>query len=294
MIKLTKEDKIMIVTLILILCLVLVFLSIEILEKFEKVSEAETITTSSLDSLYNTITSLPKNEDPSTIRRILNEIFELMNEKEYEKLHELLTNDFKKMYYPTVESLKKQVDETFSGTKYSPAFSTYEKFDNTYVVKVSYVPKKVSNKDVTSQEIKSLSDTFSIIINDDGSYKFSFLGYIGGISPNTKKGDNKVFVELSKVHLYNSQTVFEVKIHNNTEENLVIVNEKIYCTVGLRPVYYPSTILVPKNSTETINFTIYTGLSLAISLPTHIYFEEIITNEKVYMGNLPITYPIDF
>ena len=294
MIKLTKEDKIMIVTLILILCLVLIFLSIEILEKFQKVSETDIIDTNPLDSLYNTISSLPKNEDPSKVRRILNEIFELMNEKEYEKLHELLTDDFKKIYYPTVSNLKEKIDETFSDTTYSPSFSNYEKFGNIYVVKVSYIPKKVTDKDITSQEIESISDTFSIVVNDDDSYSFSFGGYIGCNSPNNKKGDDKVSVELTKVHLYNSQTIFEIKIYNNTDENLIIGEEKIFCTVGVRPVYYPSMVSVPKNSSTTISFTIYTGLSLSISLPTHIYFEEIITRDKVYMGSLPITYPIDF
>jgi len=104
----------------------------------------------------------------------------------------------------------------------------------------------------------------------------------------------QVSLELTKVHLYNSKTVFEIKIHNNTDENLVIGNKKISCTVGFKDVYYPSTVSIPKNSSETINFTIYTGLSLSISLPTHITFEEIVSDDKIYMGNLPITYPIDF
>ena len=296
MIKLTKEDKFMIVTLILVLAFVLVFLSVEILDKFQQTSKIsdKSIQTNPLDSLYSTLSSLSKNEDSANLRRALNEIFELMNEKEYDKLHELLSDDFKKMYYPNVSDLKKQIDETFNNENFYPSFLNYEKFGNTYVVKVSYIPKNVTNADIASQEISTISDTFSINIMDDGSYTFSFEGYIGCNSPNTKRGDTKVSIELSKVYLYTSKTIFEVKIHNNTDKNLVIGNKKISCTVGFKDVYYPSTVSIPKNSSKTINFIIYTGLSLSISLPTHITFEEIITDEKVYMGNLPITYPIDF
>jgi len=294
MIKLSKEDKLIILTLVLVLGLILIFLSFEIVAKFKIVSETEIVETNFLDNLYNTISSLPKNEDPSKIRRILNEIFELINNKDYDKLYNLLADDFKKQVFPTIESFKEHIETNWGNKKYSPSFSSYEKFSNVYVLRVAFLPENINNSDITSKTVSSTSDTFSIHINEDGSYKFSFLGYIGSISPNTKKENDEISILLNKVHLYNSKTIFNLKISNNTNTDFIIEKERISCDVGFRSVYYPSTIWVPANSEQTINFTIYTGLSLSPSLPTEIYFSKILVGDTVYIVRIPITYPIKF
>ena len=69
MIKLTKEDKLMILALILVFCMVPVFLALEVLEKFRIVSDTEIhteIPKNQLEDLYNQLSSgtLYKKEEP--------------------------------------------------------------------------------------------------------------------------------------------------------------------------------------------------------------------------------------
>ena len=138
-----------------------------------------------------------------------------------------------------------------------------------------------------------MSDTFTLYINDDSSYTFSFLSYIGSDKTNSVFENDTFKCSLVKTHLYSAKTIFEIEITNKIDSPIFIDKEEIYVYTGMMPKYYPSSVLIPENSSTTFYYTIYTGLSLENSLPNKLYFRGLHANGNVYIFNLPIKYPIN-
>lgn len=294
MLKLTKEDKMIILSIILIVCMIIVFLAAEMTQSIFSTSNENIDSENTLDELYNTLLSLPKNTESPIIRECLDNIFELINTREYVKLYSHLTDDAKKHLFPTEETFINYMTKQFGEKTYSPRFSKYKKFDNdVYIINVAFFPEQITNETLLENNVAEKNDVFTLFLKDPNNYKFSFKSHIASSSPNTKKGNEEITVTLKNINLYNSQTIFNINIKNNTNNDIFISNKKIFCQLGMRPVYYPSIVSIPANSDTNIDFTIYAGTSLKSSLPTTIAFSEIIVGNTVYMLNLPIKYPIE-
>lgn len=283
---------------ILILAIPLIFISLDILQSLKAVSgiDANQILTNALDELYKNITSLPKNESPSTIRKCLTEIFELMNEKEYSKLYSLLTDDIKNLMFPTEESFVSYIEAYLGGNIYSPSFSDYEKLNkedhDVFIVKTDFIPYSTNEDDIINNISPSISDTFTLYMDEQSNYKFSFLSYIGSGASNDAFINDSISVHIKTTHLYTSKTVFEIELTNKTDSDIFVDKNGILAYTGVMPRYYGASVIIPANSTADVKFTVYTGFELKDSLPQSLNFKGIHINGMVYFFSLPIKYPI--
>ena len=176
-----KEIVNLLLLIVIILAIPLIFVSMEFLYNLNIVSEINPndIVTNTLDELYQNINAVPKNNDASTIRKCLTEIFDLMNKKDYSKLYSLLTEDIKKILFPTEENFIEYMENYLNGNTYSPKFSEYEKLNqeknDVFIVKVNFLPYSTDEIDIITSETPTISDTFTIYMVDEKNYKFSFL-----------------------------------------------------------------------------------------------------------------------
>jgi len=289
----------LVLLIILIVSIPLIFICLETVQKFKAVSaiNPEDIVTNSLDELYKTILRSSKNDDSSTIRKCLSEIFDLMNNRQFDELYTLLTDDMKEHYFPTKEAFLEHMESSLGEEKYSPSFSKYEKLtsneDDIFVITTDYLPYSTSKDDIKINKDPVTSDTFIIFLKSDSSYKFSFLGYIGNAESLGKTITENVSIRVASTHLYTTKTVLDIEIANNSPHTVYLEgNNVINVYTGFMPKFYSQSVFVPANTTTTISFTLYTGFTLKNSLPTKLYFNGVQINEKVYFLTLPINYPI--
>lgn len=295
----TKDKLQLVILIILILMIPIIFISFEFINKIRAVSKINSneIITNTLDDIYNNILATPKNNDSAVIRNTLTEIFNLMNEKDYTSLYALLADDIKTLHFPSEESFRDYMETYLGDELYSPRFSKYERLnkeENTvFILKVDFLPYSTDESTILDAKESIKTDTFTIYLNDDFTYKFSFLKYIGSGKSTKSVLENDVLTcKLVSTQLYTSHTIFNIEFTNKTQNDIFIDDDGISVTTGLSQKYYSSSVFIPANDTLTISFTVYTGFNLKECLPSKINFKGIHTNGNVYMFSLPIKYPI--
>lgn len=292
-----REFLKLVLIILLIIIIPLIFISLEIMQKLRENNDTEPVATS-LNIMVKEINSTPKNTNASNIRNCLNEIFNLMNKKEYSTLYSLLTDDTKNFIFHDEKTFSNHMEMYLKDGTYSPNFSKYEKLNNTkgtdvFIVDVNFLPYSTSEEDILKDTRILKTDTFTIYLNDDLTYKFSFQEYIGTGKGNNIFENDDLTCKLLTSHLYLSKTVFDIEITNKTNSDIVIDNEGIFATTGFSNKYYPASIRIPANNKTVINFPIYTGLNLRSSLPQKIFFQGVRSGEYVHFFSLPVTYPIN-
>lgn len=249
-----------------------------------------------INELYNKVQSAPKNNDSSTIRKCLNEVFGLINEKNYTKLYSLLTDDIKAHLFPTEAEFEEYMKDYLTDITYSPKFLEYTKLNkeenDIFIVKVEFLPYSTNKSDIFNDTVPSKKDTFTLYIEDDSSYKFSFLSFIGTGESEHNFTNDSISCRIAATHLYTSQTSFDIEITNKTSETIFIGKDEICVKTGAFAKLYSSSVIVPPNSTKNFTFTIYTGLNLKSALPQDVYFNGVHVKDTVYVFYLPIKYPV--
>ena len=248
----------------------------------------------SLEEIHEN-TQTYKATSASDLRDILNEIFELMNNKDYSKLYPLLTDDMKELMFPTQTSFEQNM-RTYFDKPYSPSFKKCTKLNKekneVFLINVNFLLKSTDEFNIENDNIEK-TDTFVIYLDNDKNYKFSFMSFVG-IGPTGKAYSKDDFsCRVLKTYLYNKSTTFIIEVENKTDSTITIGENEIYCYTGAVPKYYTQAVSIPANTTRKISFTIYTGLSVKNSLPREIYIQGIHSNGMVYLFSVPVKYPVN-
>ena len=298
MYKKTKTDMIQLVLLIiLIISIPLLFISFESFQKLRalyKLNNKE-VTIPSLEEIYTENTTVSKATSASDLRNILNEIFDLINNKNFDKLYSLLTDDLKGLMFPTQNSFENYMRASFTKT-YSPSLKKYTKLNKekneVFIIDVNFLQKTTDEFNIEDNNVEK-TDTFVIYLNNDKNYRFSFMSFIGTGGEGKAYSKDDFSCRVLKAYLYNKSTTFVIEIENKTDSTITIGENEIYCCTGATPKYYPHATSILPHTTRKISFTIYTGLSIKNSLPSEIYIQGIHSNGTVYLFYIPIKYPIN-
>ena len=235
----------------------------------------------------------PKNTRPAMIRKSLNKIFDLMNEGDYERLFKLVSPDFKKeMFNDDLDNFSEFM-KSYGDEEYSPYFTEYKRFDNTYMVLVSFVPYSNTDEDIIETKKPKKTDTFFIKYSDTGTFTFSCLRYVGEKELGTGVQNSQFRVILNKTVLYKTKSEFYFTITNNTDTPITIDYNDVYCYTGVKPRFYPMPITVKPNSSEDFTFSVGTGLSIASAVPNEIYFRDVVVNGNEYSFHIDTDFCVD-
>ena len=297
MYKKTKTDMIQLILLIiLIISIPLLFISLETLQKLRATykSNMEEIAIPSLEDIHEN-TPVYKTTSASDLRNILNEIFELMNNKDIDTLYTLLTDDMKELMFSSQDSFKDYM-RTYFDKPYYPKLKKYTKLNKekneVYLIDVNFLLKSTTEFDIENDNVEK-TDIFVIYLDDDKNYKFSFMSFIG-TGPSSKAYSKDDFsCRVLKTYLYNKSATFVIEVENKTDSTITIGENELYCYTGAMPKYYTQPVSIPAHSTRQISFTIYTGLSVKNSLPREIYVQGIHSNGMVYLFSVPVKYPVN-
>lgn len=296
-----KNDKDLIklaLLIILVLSIPLVFITLEAIQSMHIVKSQNPVEeiANSLDAMYNDVLAKRQNNDSAKIRTAILEIFNLFNSRDFDKLYGMIIQDMKDLLFPTETDFKIFMDNYLKTEKYSPNFSTYEKLNktekDTFIITIQFFKYTTDEDDILTEKKPLMTDTFTLYFEDDTNYKFAFNSFIGTASPNNTFTNDVLEVKLQKTNLFKTQTIFKFEITNKTDTDIVIDENGIYCYVGFMTNSYPSSVIIPANSSKAVQYTIYTGFNLKTSLPKYLYFKGVRSNGMVYLFSLPIDYPI--
>jgi hypothetical protein len=298
MYKKTKMDMIQLVLLIiLIISIPLLFISFESFQKLRALYKSNNteVAIPSLEEIYEENSSVYKTTSASDLRNILNEIFELINNKDFNKLYSLLTDDIKELMFPTQDSFESYMKTSFDKS-YSPSIKKYTKLNRekneVFIIDVDFLLKSTKEFNIENDNVEK-TDTFVIYLGDDGNYKFSFMSFIGTGDSGKAYSKDDFSCKILKTYLYNKSTTFVIEVENKSDSTITIGENEIYCYTGAVPRYYPYSVSIAPHTTRKISFTIYTGLSVKNSLPSEINIQGIHSNGMVYLFYIPVKYPIN-
>lgn len=167
------------------------------------------------------------------IEEYIDKYFNYCNNGEYEKAYELISEDCKKNYYPTLESFKGYVDEIFKGKKKIYNIQSYSIVDDKYTYNIRILDDILANG--TSESFELGGKTYEngyyyyeeklIFTEENGELKLS-IQYIDDTEPNIIVEDENFTVRITKkVADYESET-YTVQIDNKTDNYIVISDGK--------------------------------------------------------------------
>lgn len=294
MVNLSPNDKKLLVLILLIFVVIFAIVIIDFVLNFSMIFNTQSkVEPSNWDKAVNEAINSPKNTRSSIIRTSLNEIFELMNTSDYESLFSLLSDDFKENLFKNNFNSFCEFMNTYSTERYSPYFTEYKKYNNTYMILVSFVPYSNSDEDIINTKNPSKSDTFFITYDGDNNYKFSFLNYVGEKKLGTGVENSQFKVILDKTVLYKTKSEFHFTITNNTDIPIILNNKEVSCTTGVKPRYYLEPIYVEPNSAYSFCFTVNTGLSIEDAVPNQILFNDVFVNGNSYSFAIATKFCLD-
>lgn len=243
-----------------------------------------------LDALIEKISASPKNSTSFALRENINEIFRLMNNKQYEKLYDLLSDDFKEnMFNNDAESFSNFM-EGYADQIYSPNYDTYKKYNNVYMVSIGFIPYSNSDEDIINTSSLQKTDTFILTDLGNSTYKFSFMGFVGERKINKGKGNSLFNIVLNKTVLARTYSEFHFTVNNTSDKSITISPKQIYCYTAVMPRFYNHTIIIPAESSKDLCFYIGVGLSSSNALPASIEFYKIAVGEDEYTFSIDTKY----
>ena len=296
MIKLSPNDKKLLALLLLIFSAIFFVFVVDFILNFKMLFNSSADVkraTSDLEQEVQAIIEAPKDTRPAMIRKALNNFFDLMNDENYEELYSLLTTDFKKNQFSDNFNDFSEFMKSYGDKKYSPYFEKYTRFDNSYMVLVSFVPYSNTDEDIIMTKKPEKTDTFIINFTDEDTYTFSFLRYVGEKELGTGVENSMFRVILDKTVLYKTRSDFYFTITNNTDTAINIEPEHISCYTGLKPRFYQYTVTVPPHFSTSFCFSVGTGLSIADAVPNQIYFKGINVGGNDYSFEIATKFCLD-
>lgn len=227
------------------------------------------------------------------LKECINNIFYLMNNKNYEELYSLLSADFKKDKFNDNINTFTSFMQKYADKSYTPVYEKYTKFENTYLINIDFLEYSNSDDDILNPPKASKNDVLVINLLNDNNFTFSFLKYIGSKELNIGKENSLFSVILNKTVLYNTSSEFYFTVTNKSEKPISITKDNIFCNTNLTTRYYDQDINVEPNSTTDFCFTAGTGFSVKNALPDSIYFKDLTVGDSTYSFDIKTKYCFD-
>ena len=221
-----------------------VIIFIQTLNNYYKNNNNISSSTNESTTTYNTtnyavVTKTKINENVSeNSLSIIDNFFNLCNEKKAERAYSLLSDDCKNELYPTINDFKTKYLDIFFTEKrsYESTLWITTVSSNTYRLEIYGDMLAKGKKDAIPTE-----DYFTIVY-ENGSYKLNIHRYIGKKDINKSKTQNNITINIISKKTYIDYEIYEIKVENKNKTNIVLNNkqrpESIYLVDENNVKYY--------------------------------------------------------
>ena len=219
LIKFYNQNRYMIWLVVLVLIAIITI--IQILDKFayEKNLEEENnkniINESSINKNYSITNGKEVKEEVS---QIIEQFIDYCNEKELEKAYALLSDECKKVLYPTLEKFKEKYYDNIFKTKKSYVYQAWTTSSQAYTYKVDFVDDMLA----TGTPSKTSISDYYTVIKRDNNYKLNINKFVGTKEINKEQTLNKIIINIAKKRIFMDYEIYELEIANNSNGQAVL------------------------------------------------------------------------
>ncbi len=164
---------------------------------------------------------VPK-KDQEPIEKLIDEYITYGNNKEYEKLYNILSDDCKKELYPNIEDFKKYIDKVFDSKKIY-TIQNYSNVDNTYIYEVNIFEDILATGLTGKEDFVVYSEKF-VITKQNNKLSLSIRDFVGNTKNHQIYEDNFIKVEITDVVQSYENQKYKVKLTNRTENIIVLAD----------------------------------------------------------------------
>ena len=220
----------------------------------------------------------------------ITEIFELFNNKEYQKLYSLLKDDFKKDQFPTYNSFEQFVSYYWDSDNFTPKFKKFSYKDEVFIV-LTEILKETYTKEDLINGVSQRFETFVISEISENNYKFSFNEFISSRELESESQTvGPLTVELVKLNKYIDDRELYFKVTNNSDNEIGFSATKLYIDASVTDprLYYKYYLLEP-NQTDTLSLKYIMDYD-DFSIEKNLILKNLTINDETIEMKLPIKY----
>lgn len=209
---------------IVILVLVAIIALIQILNNFasKKISMDNTVTQNVItdtyfDKNYSVITGKDIKAETS---QIIDDFINYCNNKELEKAYGLLSDECKKILYPTLEDFTKKYYNKLFTNKKTYLYQAWITNKNKYTYKVDFLDDMLATGTASST---SITDYYTIEKNNN-NYRLNINKFIGTTDINKVQTKDNVTIKINRKKIYMDYEIYEIQVLNNSSKQIRLDN----------------------------------------------------------------------
>lgn len=153
------------------------------------------------------------------IVNLVDEYFNYCNNGEYENAYNLITQECRNAYYPTLDEFKGYVDEVFEGKKKIYNIQSYSIVDNTYVYSIRILDDILATG--TTDGYYYYEEKL-ILKEENGEMRLSIGEFISQEQPNIIIEDDYMKVKIVRKTIDYETETYNIEIENKTDKYIVI------------------------------------------------------------------------
>ena len=179
-------------------------------------------------------------DDKDKFSNYINTYVNACNQKDYEKVYSMITDECKNQFYPNIEDLKEYIDLKFDRLKMYE-YQNLSNVDNMYVYQL-FLFDDVSAYGTLTSPKKSIN-YISIIKDENKNIKLSLNGYLNTEIINKKYQISNMNILIKSRDIYYDHVDFNIQFENLGNQNLVFRydNAKYIISNDTKNVIYQNT-----------------------------------------------------
>lgn len=196
--------------------------------------------------------------EQKNVYKVVNQIVEKLNTKDYEWIYDNLKDDYKNYYFRNYDDFKGFID-LYASTEYYPKYGSYYRDGDLYYIMVDFLLKEYTREDLLSPETTKV-DTIVLEEQADGNFKFAMNGFVEYIYHNSSKTvEGVTFTLLDSIR--NTETMeTTVVVTNNSDSSLMISTSNLQPNImGGNSAKLSTTdlVIIQPGETETLAIEYY-------------------------------------
>jgi len=163
--------------------------------------------------------------EQKTVYKALNNVISMMNNKEYEKLYDILKDDYKDYYFREYKNFENFI-QSYARLEYYPKYNSYYRDGDLYYIIVEFLQPKYTREMLLSRRVNKV-DTIVLQELNDGNFKVALNGFVENILHNKSKTVEGVTFTLQN-SVRNTETMeTTVLISNNSSKSISVSTSNI-------------------------------------------------------------------
>ncbi|MGN1310585.1 MAG: hypothetical protein ACI4VP_02600 [Clostridia bacterium] len=222
-------------------------------EEFEFDDSEKVISNPYYDNNYSVVSSEKLNKSVSdNVTNVIKQFINYCNDGDIENAYSLLSEDCKKVLYPTLEDFKKNYYNNNFYEEKTYNLQSWITYNNKFIYRIE-LKKDVLSTGITSNEKKI--DYYTVIKQED-NYYLNISGFIEKNNINISKNENLIDFVIESEEVFIDYLALNIKVDNNTQNSILLDSgEKgntVYVTDG-EQIQYVSYLFEQNNLDLVIN-----------------------------------------